>query len=124
MKALQELSASTGATIINVNLELSRRMLELSPRRRSLHAQELMREVLAEAPGEVVFLDRIEILYTPALRLDPLNLLQILSRNRTIVAVWNGAVKDGHLLYAEPGHPEFCRYPVQDLQIIDRGGLH
>lgn len=117
-EALQGLSAATGAPIINVNLELSRRMLELTQRQRALQAQDLMQEILAEVRDEVVILDRIEILHSQELELDPLRLLRDLSRNRTIAAVWNGTVTDNHLIYAEPGHPEFRRYPTQDLQII------
>ncbi|MCH8876808.1 MAG: BREX-3 system P-loop-containing protein BrxF [Chloroflexi bacterium] len=119
MELLQELSDEIDAPIININLELSRRMLELTERQRALQAQQLMREILAEVPGEVVILGRIEILFAPQLELDPLKLLQDLSRNRMIVAAWGGSVKGNHLIYAEPGHAEFWRYPMHDLQIID-----
>ena len=66
----------------------------------------------------VVLLDNTEILFDPALQQDPLRLLQHVSRNRTIVASWNGTVDDRYLSYADPGHPEHCRYPTGGLVIV------
>ena len=116
---LLTLANATGAPIININLELSRRMLELTKRQRALRAQELMKEIIANVSGEIVILNKIELLYEPQLELDPLKLLQDLSRNRTIVAVWSGSVKGNRLTYAEPGHAEYRQYPIRDLQIVD-----
>ena len=121
MELLHELSDEIDAPITNINLELSRRMLELTQRERALRAQELMKEIVADVSGEIVILNRIELLFEPQLQLDPLKLLQDLSRNRTIVAVWSGSVKGNHLIYAEPGHPEYQRYPIHDLKIFDLG---
>ncbi len=42
--ALQEVSASTSAPVINVNLELSRRMLDLTERQRALQLPRLLGE--------------------------------------------------------------------------------
>ncbi|MBU0482850.1 MAG: BREX-3 system P-loop-containing protein BrxF, partial [Proteobacteria bacterium] len=50
---------------------------------------------------------------------DPLRLLQGLSRNKTVVASWNGAIIDGFLTYAEPAHPEYRRYPVHDFLVTN-----
>ena len=39
-----------------------------------------------------------------------LRLFQGVSRNRTIVATWNGTLENGYLSYAVPDHTEFRRY--------------
>ena len=62
--------------------------------------------------------DNTEILFDLALQQDPLRLLQHASRNRTIVASWNGTVDDRYLSYADPGHPEHRRYPTGGLVIV------
>ncbi|MBZ4648022.1 MAG: hypothetical protein PWQ64_865 [Desulfomicrobiaceae bacterium] len=92
--ALQEVSASTSAPLINVNLELSRRMLDLTERQRALQLPRLLGEIVGEATGELVLLDNIEILFDVHLKQDPLRLLQGLSRNKTVVAAWNGSIMD------------------------------
>jgi AAA+ superfamily predicted ATPase len=66
--ALQEVSASTSAPIINVNLELSRRMLDLTERQRALQLPRLLGEIVGEATGELVLLDNVEILFDAHLK--------------------------------------------------------
>jgi len=125
--ALQEVSASTSAPLVNVNLELSRRMLDLTERQRALQLPRLLGEIVGEATGDLpaatlaaqaglVLLDNIEILFDVHLKQDPLRLLQGLSRNKTVVAAWNGNIVDGHMIYAVPDHPEYRRYPIRDYR--------
>ena len=108
-EALREIAASTGARLVNLNLELSRRMLELTGRERTLRLPDLLDEVVGRNEP-LVLLDNIEILFDASFELDPLRLLQGVSRNRTIVATWNGTLENDHLSYAAPEHPEYRRY--------------
>ena len=127
--ALREVSSSTSAPLINVNLELSRRMLDLTERQRALHLSRLLGEIVREATkalraatlaaqAGLVLLDNIEILFDVHLKQDPLRLLQGLSRNKTVVAAWSGSVVDGYLTYAVPDHPEYRRYPIRDFLVV------
>lgn len=121
--ALHTVGERLGAPCINLNLELSRRLLDLTERQRSLHVQGLVEEVVAETGAHLVLLDNIEILFDPKLQQDPLRCLQHLARHRTVVATWGGAVVDDGatsavLTYAAPGHPEYRRYPANDLTIM------
>lgn len=113
---LLDVHKRTSALYINVNLELSRRMLDLTERQRALQIPRLLLDIVGEVP--VVLLDNIEILFDVSLKLDPLRLLQGLSRNRTVVAAWNGSIIGENLVYAAPDHPEYKRYPVQDLLVV------
>lgn len=120
--ALQTLGERLGAPCINLNLELARRLLDLTERQRSLHVQGLVEEVVAGTGADVVLLDNIEILFDPKLQQNPLRCLQQLARHRTVVAAWGGAVAfDGAaaplLTYAAPGHPEYWRYSANDVSI-------
>lgn len=119
--ALQSVAKKLGCPLLNVNLELSKRMLELTRTQRSRQVERLLREVVAAAPGDVVLLDNLEILFDTALEVEPLRLLQVTSRNRTIVASWNGGFRDGTLAYAEPGHPEFIQFKQTDAVVIPVG---
>ncbi|NLI41204.1 MAG: BREX-3 system P-loop-containing protein BrxF [Caldisericales bacterium] len=116
-KALQGLQVQISAPLINVNLELSRCLLDLTGRQRNLQVPHLLEDTLLESRSDVVLLDNLELLFDPALKQDPLRLLQGLSRKRTIIAAWNGDVKYDTLFYAEPGHPEYRHYPINDLII-------
>ena len=112
-EALRRVAESTGAPLVNLNLELSRRMLDLTGRERALRVPDLLDDVVGrDAP--LVLLDNIELLFDAAFQHDPLRLLQGVSRNRTIVAAWNGTLENGYLTYAAPDHPEFRRYSRAD----------
>ena len=110
--ALREVAERIDAPLMNINLELSRRMLDLTERQRALQVQRLLDRIAAESESDVILLDNVEILFDVALRQDPLRLLQGLSRSRTVAAAWNGSIEHDHLLYAAPQHPEYRRYPV------------
>jgi Cdc6-like AAA superfamily ATPase len=118
---LKAVAQENGYPYLNVNLELSKRMLELTRTQRSRQVERLLKEVIASAQGDVVLLDNLEILFDPALEVEPLRLLQVSSRNRTVVASWNGSFKDGTLTYAEPGHPEFVQIKQAEAVIVPAG---
>lgn len=113
--ALQDVRDRTGAPLVNVNLELSRRMLDLTERQRALHLPRLLREIVGNGDEEMILLDNIEVIFDVGLKQDPLRLLQGLSRNKTVVAAWNGTIVEDSLTYAVPAHAEYRRYPMRDF---------
>ena len=115
--ALQDVAARTGAQLLNLNLELSRRMLDLTERQRALQLPRVLEEVVGR-DEPLVLLDNIEILFDVTLKQDPLRLLQGVSRNRTVVAAWNGTLEGEYLTYATPEHPEYRRYPRRELVVV------
>ena len=115
---LQEVSKQTGFKYINLNLELSRALLELTERQRILRLPLLIDEIIGKTGDQVVLIDNIEILFEVSLKQDPLRLLQQISRNRTVVTTWNGKMAGGYLTYAAPNHPEYRRYPAHDLLAV------
>lgn len=117
--ALQAVRDLTGAPLVNVNLEISRRMLELTERQRALRLPRLFREVIGNGKNELILLDNLEVIFDVDLKQDPLRLLQGLSRNKTLVAAWNGTIVENSLIYATPGHPEYRRYPIRDFLVVN-----
>ena len=115
--ALMTAAGRIDAPLVNVNLELSRRMLDLAERQRPLRVRRLLDRIVAESGSDVVLLDNLEILFDAALRQHPLRLLQDLSRSRVVAATWNGSIEGGHIHYATPGHPEYRRYPLNGILV-------
>jgi len=70
--ALQDVRDRTGAPLINVNLELSRLMLDLTQRQRALQLPRLLREIVDKDAGKMTLLDNIELLFDVGLKQDPL----------------------------------------------------
>src|SRR5881396_2545884 len=117
--ALQEVHQRTDAPLLNLNLELSRRMLELTERQRALQLPRLLSEIVNPTQGDVVLLDNIELLFDVSLKQDPLRLLQGLSRNKTVVAAWSGQIHGKHMIYATPDHPQHRRYSLREILIVN-----
>lgn len=116
--ALQDVHDRTKAPLVNINLELSRCMLDLTERQRALQLPRLLSEIVNASESDVILLDNIELLFDILLKQDALRLLQGLSRNKTIVATWGGAIDGEHLIYATPDHSEYKRYPVRDVLMV------
>ena len=118
--ALRAASDRTGVPLTNVSLELSRRLLDLTARQRTLRLPLLLQEIVQDdvEPRTMALLDNTEILFCADLEQDPLRLLQGLSRDRTIVAAWNGTIADGVLRYATPGHAEHRHYRVSEFLAV------
>jgi len=117
---LRAVAERLDTSYIIIGEELSRRLLELPVRQRSVRVLRLLSDMMGREV-RVVCLDHLELLFEPSLQTRPLNVLKQLSRNRTVVASWSGRVENGWLIYAEPGHPEYVRESVRDLLIVQPG---
>ena len=73
--ALQDVHERTAAPLINVNLELSRRLLDLTSRQRALQLPRLLAEIVSASAADMVLSDNIEVLFDVSLKQDPLRLL-------------------------------------------------
>ncbi len=120
-RVLRDVAEEFEASVINVNLALSSELLELTAKQRSLRLPGILDQIAVKAQALVV-LDNLEILFDKDLKQDPLRLLQGISRNRAVVASWNGTMTSGRLLYAESGHPEYRNYDSVDALIVDMDG--
>ena len=116
--SMKDIASKLGLRYINLGLDLSQMLLELTERQRALKVFQLVDQIVGSIEDKPTLLDHIEILFEPGLKQDPLRLLQGLSRNRTILAVWNGQINNGYLTYAMPEHPEYRRYLASDINII------
>lgn len=120
-KALNDLGIEIGVEVINLNLLLSKLLLEMTSKQRSLQLAKIIEDTI-RGEGDTVILDNIELLFDTSLKQDPLRLLQMISRNKTIISSWSGRLDRSKLLYAEAGHPEYRTYDITDLLIVNMDG--
>ena len=118
---LREFSGEIGSEVININLLLSAELLGLSEKQRMLHLSEILDKIV-DTKQVTVVLDNIEILFDQRLKQDPLKLLQLMSRNRSVIAAWNGKIEQGKLVYAETGHSEYRLYDSRELLFVAMDG--
>ncbi|MBE0434052.1 BREX-3 system P-loop-containing protein BrxF [candidate division WOR-3 bacterium] len=118
---LRDVAEELGSPVINVNLALSSELLELTAKQRSLRLPGILDQIADNTPSPVI-LDNLEILFDKDLNQDPLRLLQGISRNRAVVASWNGAFTGERLYYAEISHPEYRSYDSVDALVVGMDG--
>ena len=114
---LKKISNEFAAPMINVNLEMSSRLLDVPLEKRASNLSRLFSSLLNNTGSDMVFLDNMEILFDNSLQQNPLTLLQNNEKNRIVIAAWNGVIENGRLTYARPEHHEFQAYPIDKVGI-------
>mgnify|MGYP003494834486 FL=1 len=102
---------------INVNLYLSEKLMDVKPNRRPYKVIDLMNS-LGDNDDDIICIDYFEILFEPSLKLQPFDILKNLSRRKTVLVAWRYELKDGYLVYAQPGHPEYKKERITDTTLI------
>jgi hypothetical protein len=115
---LRSLSDQLHIPLLNLGLELSKKLLSLTLRERKLKASDIIADLLDAQESQRLAVDNTEIIFDPSLMLNPQGLLQSISRTRLLIWSWNGGVEEGHITYAYPGHPEYQRIPSAEMTLV------
>jgi|GEM_PF-1929231 len=109
-----KLQASEQA-IIALSEQLCERLLPLSRKERTLKTPDIIARMINDTDSDVIWLDRIQILFEPSLDLDPLRQLQELARLKPIIAIWPGQITKQCLTFSNPGKGDYQSYSLNDL---------
>jgi hypothetical protein len=109
-----------GLVPLNIGSELGHRLMAIPHKQRQLQAGNLLRELAdSHAPGDLLLIDNIELLFDPTQQLSPLDLLKKQAHTKKVVAVWPGELRGegrmARLTYAEMGHPEQRDYATDGV---------
>lgn len=115
---LNEFCNENSLKLINLNLELSRCLLDLSPRQRIIQLTNLLDQII-KTDSDTIVLDNLEILFEVELKQEPMKVLQRISRNRNLLVAWPGRITENKLIYAEHGHTEYRSHETDDLIIVE-----
>lgn len=119
----RQLRAAHGWPEMRVGPALSARLLTVAradrPRAARHHLEELVQATAqADAPAPTpVLWSSIDLLFAPALQLDPLALVRRLGKRAPIVACWPGQYRDDVLSYAVPDHAHYRTWRHPDVWI-------
>lgn len=123
-QVLRQVATELQLPVVNLSLLLSQRLLSQTRRQRALKAEEIAIEVIDEHLQSGLCLDNTELLFDSSLRLNALVFLQEASRNRLIVASWNGALVDATLRFAYADHPDFFSQPFSGYPAVAIAGAN
>lgn len=111
-------SEENGYPLLNLNLLVSEKLKDIPSNRRSYKVVDFVTELILSTREEIICIDNFEILFEPTLRIDPFDLFNDLSKNKTLIIAWRGSIKNDVFIYAEPGHPEYKKHSTKDALII------
>ena len=115
---IQDLISRIEAPQINLSLHLSKELLEVPIGRRPLVVSGKVQDLVNTYQEEFICLYNIELLFHPDLKINPLQLLENISRYKGLVVAWNGQYKDGILTYSILGHHEYQAYDEVHAELI------
>jgi hypothetical protein len=116
---VNHVSKKINAPVANINLDVSRQLLELPEKQRPLNVAKILDSIIKSKTKNTFIFKNIELLFHAALETDPMRLFKNISRNKTLIVAWNGFIEDNYLIYAAPGHPDYKKYLTNDLNIIN-----
>ncbi len=104
---------------INISLVLSKELLELSITDRQYLTPEILKNIITNYPEPILFLYNIEVIFESSLRQEPVLLLRKLSLIKNLLVHYPGEFDGRYLVYSEPGHKEYLKYPVSIDMVIE-----
>ena len=118
ISCLAEIANELRADVINISSILARNLAKVPERNRGFEATNCLQGLLSDShPGDVFLLKNLELLFLPALQVNPLEAIKRLSHARPIVAIWPGELVGDRLRYAVMGHPEYREYSTNGIVI-------
>lgn len=117
---LAEFAKSRDLKIINVGTELSNLLVPIASSQRSFEVMSVLRDILSQHRDRgVVVLDNIEVMFDAELKINPFDTIKRLAHALTVVVAWPGNFRDGRLLYAKVGHPEYCDVGIDGAIVLE-----
>ncbi len=102
--------------IVSVSKELAEEMLNCKESRRSMKLEQIFNAVLDRYPDGVTIKD-IDVLFNPEYKVDVLKILIAARKRKRFSVIWPGGYKEGKLIYAEEGYPDYKVYEIANYDI-------
>ena len=101
-------SKLTDTRILNINFQLSEKLLVIPAKDYYWYVTDFLLSFMDDDKMTYI-LNHIDILFDPVLAIQPISVLESISRQRKIVVIWPGEYREGKLFYAEPQHSEYFK---------------
>lgn len=119
IERLEALKRALDLPRLSIGEALSEMLLgQPSQQRRPRAAQQALAAAIRARDEEVLLCTEIDLLFEPALDLDPLTLFKRLSRSRPLVVLWPGTYEEALLSYALPEHAHYRTWSRPEVSIF------
>ncbi|EGP4935253.1 BREX-3 system P-loop-containing protein BrxF [Enterococcus faecium] len=106
------------SSILNINRLISEQLLDIPSKLQAIKTQQIITEVIRNNPQKVIVIDNFEILFSPIVKVKPIELFRELSRYKTIIVIWRYSYENNRLVYAVPEHIEYQEAQINKNEMI------
>lgn len=115
---IKHLFEEIDSSILNINVIISEQLLDIPSKLQAIKTQRIITEVIRNNPQKVIVIDNFEILFSPILKVKPIELFRELSRYKTIIVIWRYSYENNRLVYAVPEHIEYQEAQINKNEMI------
>ncbi|UDM74424.1 BREX-3 system P-loop-containing protein BrxF [Vagococcus fluvialis] len=115
---IKHLFEEIDSSILNINVIISEQLLDIPSKLQAIKTQQIITEVIRNNPQKVIVIDNFEILFSPILKVKPIELFRELSRYKTIIVIWRYSYENNRLVYAVPEHAEYQETQINKNEMI------
>ncbi|MDT2218509.1 BREX-3 system P-loop-containing protein BrxF [Enterococcus faecalis] len=115
---IKHLFEEIDSSILNINVIISEQLLDIPSKLQAIKTQQIITEVIRNNPQKVIVIDNFEILFSPILKVKPIELFRELSRYKTIIVIWRYSYENNRLVYAVPEHFEYQEVQINKNEMI------
>lgn len=109
---------SKGIVNINISKELSSELMTVSAAERSRFSQEWLKNAVAKIHESPVLCSSIDLLFHPALNIDPFLLFRQVARIKQVIVLWPGEYSSNTLSYAVPEHHHYRAWKLSNSLLL------
>jgi hypothetical protein len=108
---------------ISISKELSKCLLAIPPKSRTMRLSASFKHILAEYQEPVIIQD-IDVMFNPAYKVDVLRILTEVRKAKCYSTIWPGRIERGLLIYSEEGYPDYRVFKIADYDVtcVIQGG--
>lgn len=123
-RILKKLADRPGFSYLNMNLELTNRLMGIKESDYDTRAQELVKDMIDDYSDTILLIDNIELFFSPEIgKIDPVSAFKNLSRDKIIVISIPGKHRGGKIIYSSLDRNDYLEMDISDLAVIDLGGV-
>jgi AAA+ ATPase superfamily predicted ATPase len=123
-RILKKLAERPDFTYLNMNLELTNRLMGIKESDYDTRAQELVKEMIDDYSDTILLIDNIEIFFSSEVgKIDPVSAFKNLARDKIIVISIPGKQRGEKIIYSSLGRKDYLEMDISDLTVIDLGGV-
>ncbi|GEN51144.1 BREX-3 system P-loop-containing protein BrxF [Alkalibacterium pelagium] len=115
---IKHLFEEIDSSILNINRIVSEQLLDIPSKLQAIKTQRIITEVIRNNPQKFIVIDNFEILFSPILKVKPIELFRELSRYKTIIVIWRYSYENNRLVYAVPEHIEYQESQINKNEMI------